>query len=297
MSQYRYTVFGLIFLSEVPLPELILGEGEADVVVRFGDVPSLLPQGQIIDAYYQVSRQRFLLTVEKVGRFLVRNGNEIIIQPAPGSIESDVRLFLLGSCLGALLHQRGLLALHASAIQTKGGAVLFTGHSGSGKSTLLAAFLQRGYTMLADDITSVVANVNQAPMVYPALPRAKLWADAAKQLGHEPMELMPLRPMAQKFSLPTKNHFARRPVSLKRIFLLHPSNKEKPLLERLGKLARFQIILEHTYQEQFLSGLETRDVHLDLAATVAERASMYQVHRPTSSFRLEELADLIEDNF
>ena len=75
------------------------------------------------------------------------------LNTAEGSLGSDIRVFLLGSCLGALLHQRGVLALHASAIETDQGAVLFMGDSGMGKSTTLQAFIKRGYKMLADDIT------------------------------------------------------------------------------------------------------------------------------------------------
>ena len=73
--------------------------------------------------------------------------------PAPGRdlYESDVRVFLLGSCIGALLHQRGILVLHAGAIHTDKGAVLFTGPWGIGKSTLLAA------SCCAADARSVIA--------------------------------------------------------------------------------------------------------------------------------------------
>ena len=89
-----------------------------------------------------------LLSVEEVARYLIVDNREMRIQRLPGSIESDVRIFLLGSVLGALLHARQMLVLHASAIQTEQGAVLFIGRSGAGKSTLLGALLLRGYPII-----------------------------------------------------------------------------------------------------------------------------------------------------
>ena len=53
----------------------------------------------------------FLLKLDDIARFLVQHGEEILIQPAAESDEDGIRLFLLGSALGALLHQRGRLIL------------------------------------------------------------------------------------------------------------------------------------------------------------------------------------------
>ncbi|MEG8053162.1 hypothetical protein QP185_07710 [Sphingomonas aerolata] len=53
--------------------------------------------------------------------------------------------YLLGTALGALLHQRALLPLHCNAIVHDGKAFLFCGDSGAGKSTLAAVFEARGY--------------------------------------------------------------------------------------------------------------------------------------------------------
>ncbi len=297
MRQFCYKAYGLIFDSELQLPELIPSQGAADIIIRLGEVPETLLNGRLIDEFYQVGRQQFLLTVEEAGRYLVRNGNEIIIQPAPNSIESDVRLFLLGSCLGALLHQRGMLAIHASSIETRQGAVLFTGHSGCGKSTLLAAFLQRGYEMLADDITAISTDGNGVPMVFPALPRSKLWADAAEHLGHDPVSLIPLRPDARKYALPTRRQFSRQPVPLGKIFLLDPKDEDELSIEKLEKMGGFQVLLDHTYREQFLGAMETREAHLQMATAAASQSTFYRVLRPATSYQLLELADLIEDYF
>lgn len=151
--------------------------------------------------------------------------------------------------------------------------------------------------MLADDITGIAVDGGEAPIVFPAMPRSKLWADAADKLGHNLQDLAPLRPAAIKFSLSARQQFARQPLPLSKVFLLHPADKEKLSIEQLAKMAGFQVLLDHTYREQFLSGLQTRDVHLQLAVAAASRSTIYRVTRPARSYQLQELADLIEDSF
>ena len=112
-----------------------------------------------------------MLTVDGVGRYLVRGGAEILVDAAGGAAERDVRLFLLGSALGILCHQRGLLPLHANAVVANGAAYAFAGHSGAGKSTLAAHFAQAGYEILCDDVCVISFDEAGQPLAWPGLPR------------------------------------------------------------------------------------------------------------------------------
>ncbi len=58
--------------------------------------------------------------------------------------DDDVRLFLLGSVMGAVLHYRGVTPLHGNGFVHEGGAVLVLGNMGVGKSTLAAALVKKG---------------------------------------------------------------------------------------------------------------------------------------------------------
>lgn len=60
----------------------------------------------------------FELTVPEVARYEVRDGKSITILPIANADEDAVRLYFLGSLLGALLHQRGVLPLHGAAAST-----------------------------------------------------------------------------------------------------------------------------------------------------------------------------------
>ena len=121
-----------------------------------------------------------LLVVDKTARYFVADGSRIVVQPEEGASSRNVRLFLLGSAFGLLLHQRGLLPLHANAVEIDGRAVAFAGGPGAGKSTLAAWFSDRGFALIADDV-AVIDFEGKTPIIQPGLPRLRLWERAIER--------------------------------------------------------------------------------------------------------------------
>jgi hypothetical protein len=296
---YLYRAYRLIFESEFPIPEFLPAEeanAAPDVRIRYGAVPPGLENPAGRGVLYQADASQFLLALPDLARYLVQNGSEIVVEPQPGSLESDVRVFLLGSCIGALLHQRGHLVLHAGAIRTPGGAALFSGPSGCGKSTLIGEFLRRGYPMMVDDVCALVLDPQGLPLVLPGYPRTRLWSDAAAQLEQDVSALPRTRPSLEKYERQVADQFWDSPAGLRRIYLLTANNQDVLRLSPLPRVNAFKTVLRNTYRQQFLDGLEMRAAHFDLAAAVARQASIVHVSRPSQPFRLRELADLIEQD-
>ncbi len=165
---YNYSAYGLNIYSEIPLPELLPGtEAPPDITICCRDVPGILLGKTTKFGIWEARKGELLLKIDHIAHYLILDGREIRVEAAVGSTAEDIRVFLLGSAMAALLHQRRLLVLHASSIQTERGAVLFMGRSGSGKSTLSAALVQRGYPLLADDVSAVTLNVTTQPSAKP----------------------------------------------------------------------------------------------------------------------------------
>lgn len=300
----RYNAYGLTIHSEIAMPELILQpnyngveerENRQNIIhIRLGTAPEQLDNPVKQGILYQASANRFLLCMDHIARYLVQNGNEIIIQPAPDASESDIRVFLLGSVFGALLHQRELLVLHASAIGTDKGAVLFTGPSGIGKSTLLGALLNRGYHMMVDDVCAVELDGAGQPIVLPAYPRTRLWADSARRLNVETEQLDRTRPSLEKYERQMPEQFWDKPAPLRHIYRLIPTNQDELKLVPLPRIQTFSSVLQNTYRDTFLDGLEMRQPHFKLVSAVAAHAGVTRARRPSGRFKIAELADFIE---
>lgn len=180
---HRYAVHGLRVASSLELPDLALAGDETDgidVAIDEGDVPATL-DGQVhIGGYWQADADRLLFEAPGIARFLVSNGRTIRFQPCTDQPRDDhaIRVYMLGTALGALLHQRGLFPLHAGGLATPAGAWLFTGHSGAGKSTLVAWLHRRfGWPILSDDVT-VVDDAGGHLHACGGIPRLRLWRDA-----------------------------------------------------------------------------------------------------------------------
>src|SRR5947209_10775157 len=107
-----YLLFGLRVRSEIVLPELMpaKGDGVADVIVRRGHVAASGNDGEI-----RAEGGLLILNVPNVARYCIEGGERIVVDAAADVPERNLRLFLLGSAFGGLLHQRGLLPLHANA--------------------------------------------------------------------------------------------------------------------------------------------------------------------------------------
>lgn len=298
--QHWSRAYQLVFASSFPIPEMLnidvetRGEITPDVVIGEGEFPDHLPDALESSAVHEVDAQALLLRVEGVGRYLVRDGREILIDVDPAATAHDVRVYLLGTCLGVLLHQRGLLILHASGVVTDLGAMVFAGASGAGKSTLLAELLRRGYDMIVDDVCAIRFDDDSRPFVLPAYPRTRLWADAAAKFEVDTANLPRTRSSWDKFERQVPDQFWDHEAGLTHVFhLAGPHDGAEILLESLPPIEAFRTLVEHTYRGMLLDGLDLRASHFDLASRAASSVTVIRVRRPAGSYRLEELADLV----
>ena len=285
-----YTAYGLQIDSELPLPGLPPGSSlPADVKIRYGSVPNNLPEPIGNGGYFEATHDTFLFRVKYIGRYLVEKGESITIDRLPDSHEDVLRTYLMGSAFGALMHQRRLLVMHASSIQTAQGAVLFVGRSGHGKSTLLAALVKRGYAMLSDDVTVIDMECQSGPVAFPSFPSMRLGTETAARIGREVASL-PLVRYTDKRVVPVEN-FCAEPLPVHAVYALGVSEAPGIRVEQTEPLQRFTIVANNTYRYEFLETLGLRQVHFQAASRLAQAMQVYQIKRPESPFLLNELVD------
>lgn len=293
-SLFLYTVYGLTVVSALECPGLLWGEGAPDVTIRYGQVPTTLGNVRDRGVAYEVNSSQFLLYPRHIARYLVSVGTEVVIERGQNSRDEDLRVFLLGAVFGALLHQRGILPLHGSAIETSRGAVIFAGPSGSGKSTLAAAFQRRGYRVLADDICAVSLDGDGRPRVFPAYPQLTLWADAAEYLQQNVTILRRVRVSLEKYALPLRGAFSTQPLPLYAVYELDTTNTRTFTLTPLRGKGKLELLLHNTYRKRWLRGMGKSAVNFQQCAQTSRCVNVSRIVRPQYPLLLDELVDLIE---
>ena len=290
----RYSAYSLSIQSELALPELLTDDkqpaGPPDVNVRICAVsPNGLPDGQQLGSFLWASPDCLWFHVPQVARFLVQHGKTIHVDPEPGIDEDSVRVFLLGSALGALMFQRGHLVLHGNAIQVGRHCMVCVGQSGAGKSTLAAGFMQRGYSILSDDVVPV----DIACLALPGFPRIKLWQDTADKLGIDTDGLRRIRPDTPKFNYPLGDQFSAEPLPIRWIYTLDKDALDTIRCDTISGMHRFMPLLDNTYRVSFLQGMELQAEHLALCGQLAGKIRLARVTRPASGFELNALIDYL----
>ncbi|MCL1073825.1 hypothetical protein [Shewanella dokdonensis] len=285
-----YSAYQLTIASELPLPELVPVNGtQTDVTIRFDNVAKNgLADGEQLGPFLWAAPNTLWLQVPNVARFLVRNGNEIIIDPADGIDDDSIRVFLLGSAFGALLFQRGLLVIHGNAVRIGDECLICVGPSGAGKSTLAAAFMQRGFDVLADDVVPV----NDAGLALPGFPRIKLWQDAAEQFEIVTDDLRRIRPEMNKFNLPV-NGVVQQALPIRWIYILGSDHIDEITFEAINGMAKFMPLQNNTYRAKFLHGMQLKPQHLSMCGKLASKIRLSRLTRPKLGFTANAMVDAI----
>ena len=292
-SQARYRAFDLNWCSQsLAIPELPACSeaalaGDNPRIAIEPEAPGCWPEldpGPHDTPFLQMTRGDLRLTVEGIGRFRITDGERIGWQRADAGVsDQDIRTFLLGSAVGALLIQRGMLVLHGNALEKDGQAIVCLGHSGAGKSTLAYALMQQGWRLLADDLVAV----NGEGMVLPGIPRIKLWHDAAKAFGLDPAALPPIREGMNKYLL-MGEALQRAPLAaaLQAVYLIHQQRHGEPeekgaTIRRIQRQQAATLRLRNqAFRPRFVRGLGQEGANFLALARLQQRVPLATLPLP-----------------
>ena len=188
-----YHLYGLAVASDFECPELTEITPEQAVARNYetvyldrADAPLTLPEGRQYASWMRATRDACLYQIPDTARMLMERPDRISVEMLPGGVESDMRAYLFGIGFATLVHMRGLIPLHISAISTPDGVVAFTGPSGAGKSTKVAELhFKHGWPIICDDV-AVLHPTDETPLLHAGMNRIKLWKDAVERFGIDP---------------------------------------------------------------------------------------------------------------
>lgn len=301
--KYNYQAFGLKITSEIEIPVFVEVQDDepcsADVVIQLGKVPEVLSDANQKRVFAQMKKGEFLFYRPAVARYLVKDGNLILIEPLSDEY-SDLIIFLTCSVFGALFHQRGLLALHSSVIKTGEFCAAFCGDSRAGKSTLAKALLNKGYHLQSDDLGVIWPerlNDHGVPMLYPSCPRMKLWIDALRHSGEDEVAFSRLRPQVEKYSVPVNEQYYEKPLPVGKIYVLEYDDVKEPDLIPVRGVEKIHMLRNQTYRFKYLDGLRCQVNHFKSVSSLALEVDVVRLVRPRGFEYMPSIIDCLETDF
>jgi len=160
--------------------------------------------------------------------------------------------YFLGQVLSYCLLTRGIEPLHATAMIVNDQAVAFLGDSGAGKSTLAATFLQKGYTLLTDDVLALEFR-GESAWVWPGIARVKLNPDSADSVFYGRRSI-PMNSFTTKMIFPLNDsQHDNRMFPLRALYVLpRKPSKSRIMVRRLSGRASFLPIVQNTFNDTVL---------------------------------------------
>lgn len=296
MADHDYRLFGLRVRSDIVLPELNASASttEPEVAISSGEVPRGLPESPGVHRH----RDGVLLSIEGVARYWVAGGTRIVVAADPGVPIANVRLYLLGSAMGMLLHQRGLLPLHANAVEIDGKVYAFMGHSGAGKSTLAAWFHDHGFRVISDDVCVVRFNGRGLPTLSEGIPRLRLSSEALKASGRS-MTAFERSYVGDesydKFDVPlARATTSGGPRELAAVYLLERGKEFR--VEQLEPVSSIDAVYANTFRGGYIGSTSNSEIHWQNCLRLVRSTPIFRLFRPWSLTRYDEIGEAILSN-
>jgi hypothetical protein len=315
MSFYS-SIYGLRIAINERIPGILASESSTnpvDVKITLGSVPNWF-QRRIADEniWYvspteQHSDPRLIIwksADDRYYHFRYSDGTEFLVEshgaevwgtwPAETLTLEDTATYLLGPIMGFVLLLRGNICLHASAIVIGKKAIALLGPAGSGKSTTAAAFANRGYGILAEDVLSLNER-GRTFWVQPGYPTIRLWPQSVQALYGASHELPRLTPTWEKCFLDLSKEryrFHERPLPLAAVYMLGARSEEPeaPYVRGLSHAQSLMSLVANTYATNLMG----REMRAHEFAVLSRFVAQVPVRQVTPSKNAEHIGRLCE---
>lgn len=320
---HRYTAFGLGIGSDLQLPEFPLdkdsetvGRKSAALDVSIAEIshhdwPEIQASPHSTSTLAMAPGD-WRLELEGVGWFRAWNGTCISWERWDDSVSArDLRTFVVTSCFGALLIQRGALVLNGTTLVREGKGVLLIGSPVSGKSTLAWCLVKQGWQLLSSELSVVGAQ----GMVWPGLQQLKLWRNSAVALDLDWQHLPLVRRGLKRYALlPPELPVADQPVPLAVIYGMGGRDEKPHQMEarreaetkqtpEVGDVRVFRLeseraallrIRNQAYQPRFYRAME-QEANLFLkASSLVQQGGGYLLKVPEGITRMRQALESVD---
>lgn len=314
---FCYLLYGLHLRSNLSLPGLWHSEpgGGVDVEISFGKLhqhTDVQREPWYVSPYLDESGKPYLIVWKSPNdstfhfvygdetEFLVdRSGTRVsAIWPEWLNLENTT-VYLAGQISAFILRLRGRVCLHASSIVVDGKVLAIAGESGAGKSLTAASFVRLGYSILSEDVTTLMDG--SSFLVQPGYPRVNLWPDAVACLRGITESLPRIAPTWNKRYLDLREHgdrFYPKPAPLGGVYVLgrRSSSQSAPFIEKLNSSDALIALLTNAHG-RYLLEKRMRVREFELLSRVASQIPIRHAVAHTDLTQLDELCQAMIEDF
>lgn len=293
-----YKIYGLNIKSEIEIEEFDKLEEiheENVVTITYSKIEKEIKDEIEKGSKIEILKDKIWFHIPNIATYLISNGSEIKVEVCEGADMKLMKVYLMCSCLGFIMLQRNMVAIHGGVIEIDGKAMIFTGDRGAGKSTLTTALRQRGYKFISDDVAAINFD-EKVPYVMPGFPYQKLCEDAMDNMGYDKEKCTSfMSDKHLKYMVPAHDEFINNPTELFGICELTVDDVDKVTIEEYKGSEKLNKIIENIYRGEYIKYLGGMNpVYFKKCLDIAKHIKFYKITRPRNKFTVDEQIELIE---
>lgn len=294
----NYYVYGLKIKSEIEIKEFVKLDyiNDEDVVaISYGRMSDEIKEGIREGKSIGLSDNKIWFHINDIATYCVSNGNKVEVELCDNADMKLMKIYVMCSCLGFIMLQKKMVAIHGGVIEIDNKAVIFTGDRGAGKSTLTTALREKGYKFISDDVAGI--KIDKVPYVMPGFPYQKLCESAMDKFGYDKEKNTSFMSDKEvKYVVPALDEFVYEGRELVSIVKLTVGDVEEVTIEELRGSEKLNNIIENIYRGEYIKHLGKMDpIYFKQCVDIAKNINFYVVTRPKDKFTVDKQIELIED--
>ena len=294
---YFYKIYDLILRSEIILDEYEEIKVDSDIKYDF-QILYGVETYDIIRKKQRGINQNFSLSyiwfyAENIATYQIIEGKKILVTKDKDCDHETVKAYLIGTCMGYILFQKNILAIHGAVVANKDKASIIIGDSGSGKSTISMYLQNKGYGFLSDDIARIFDGDKLC--VSSGYPGQRLCEDTMEELDFNIKQYRKVHlPNKNKFLIPIKENFIDNRIEARFIFEITTKNSGEIEFFHVEGKEKLNIILNNIYGISRLKFLKKNSNYFKSCISLAREITVYKIVRPINKNTLRDEANFID---
>ncbi len=300
-TTYKYRIYGMRLTSDREIVQMLTEERAEALDKAEGVDNSNLPEIKVVfgvpdfirekgPGFWEIGSKESFLTNKTCWLYVI-NGEEIHYEVRPGGLDSKLNSYILGFGMAIIAIERGILPIHSSGLYKDGKAVLISGDSGSGKSTLTASYIERGFNLMADDVTFVGPDEDGNALAYPAFPYQKLCRNEVEKRHEGEDGLIYIDEDKDKFLVPWRGEYSANSKPLLTIIYLIKADVENVRIEEIKGLPKMTYLNNAIFMKGLLGTLVFDKNIGEKLLWLASKVRVIGVIRPEEKNTIDEIVE------